>query len=94
MRGQVYIAASIRSTVLSAMSSAPQKIRSDGELLTPRQREVLHLLAQGLQAKEIAARLNVSAKTVEFHKQQMKHILGVQTVAELAVYAARHGLAE
>lgn len=94
LRGQIYIAASIRQAVLSALSAAPKRVPAGAELLTPRQKEVLQLLAQGLQAKEIAARLHVSAKTVEFHKQQMKHILGIHTVAELAVYAARHGIAD
>ncbi len=94
MGGDVYIAASIRDAVINAQQSLPKKARSGADSLTPRQREVLRLLAQGLQAKEVATRLNVSTKTIEFHKQQMKQVLGIQTVAELAVYAARHGLIE
>jgi DNA-binding NarL/FixJ family response regulator len=89
--GQTFIAEAIRQPVLSALEGLPGK----GAIpLTPRQREVLRLLAQGLQAKEVADRLNISPKTVEFHKQQMKQLLGIQTVAELGVYAARNGILE
>jgi DNA-binding NarL/FixJ family response regulator len=90
MQGRMYIADSIRGAVLKALVSSPKRTRDGADLLTSRQREVLRLLAQGLQVKVIAAELNVSPKTIEFHKQQMKQILGVQTVAELAIYAARH----
>jgi len=92
LKGRTYVAEAIREAVLGALEAGSKKAWRSIDLLTPRQREVLQLLAQGLHSKEIAAKLNVSPKTVEFHKQQMKQILGVQTVAELAVYAARHGI--
>lgn len=62
--------------------------------LTSRQREVLQLLVKGLQAKEIAATLNVSSKTVEFHKYRIMDALGLRTVADLTRYAIRNGIVE
>ena len=62
--------------------------------LTPRQREVLQLLAEGRSAKEIAADLEISARTVEFHKYQMMETLGLHTNAELIHFAIKHGLVE
>jgi DNA-binding NarL/FixJ family response regulator len=61
--------------------------------LTPRQREILQLLAAGKTAKEIAALLNVSARTVEFHKYKMMEALGLRTGAELVRFALERGIA-
>ncbi len=61
--------------------------------LTPRQREVLQLLAAGKTAKEIAALLGVSTRTVEFHKYKMMEALGLRTGAELVRFAFEHGIA-
>lgn len=66
------------------------KARADE--LTPRQREVLQLLAEGRVRKEIAAILRVSVKTVEYHREQISRKLGVHTGAELTAYAIRHGI--
>ena len=70
----------------------PQEFASDpskvfGEVLTPRQREVLQLVAEGLTAKAISVRLNISPKTVEFHKSCVMDVLGLRTTAELTRYA-------
>lgn len=68
--------------------------RSDtADQLTPRQREVLQLLAEGRSAKEIAARLGLSARTVEHHKYRLMERIGVRTNAELIRYAVQHGIA-
>lgn len=58
-----------------------------GAQLTPRQREVLQLIAEGKTAKEIALVLHISAKTVEFHRGAIMDLLGVRTTAELTRYA-------
>jgi DNA-binding NarL/FixJ family response regulator len=58
--------------------------------LTPRQREVLQLLAEGRSMKEIAALLEISPRTVAFHKYEMMVQLNVKTSAELVQYAVRH----
>jgi DNA-binding NarL/FixJ family response regulator len=60
--------------------------------LTPRQREVLMLIAQGLSTKKIAHQLNVSVKTVETHRAQIMERLGINDVAGLVRYAIRTGL--
>lgn len=60
--------------------------------LTPRQMEVLQLLAEGKSAKEIGAILSISPRTAETHKYKMMDDLGLATTAELVQYAIRHGL--
>jgi DNA-binding NarL/FixJ family response regulator len=62
--------------------------------LTPRQREVLQLVAEGKTVKEIAQLLNISPKTVEFHKSQIMEQLDLRTTAELTKYAMAHGLTQ
>jgi DNA-binding NarL/FixJ family response regulator len=60
--------------------------------LSPRQREVLQLIAEGKSTKEVAALLNISPRTAEFHKYRMMELLRIKTTAELVQYAIRHGL--
>ena len=60
--------------------------------LTPRQRDVLQLLAEGRQMKEIADVLGLSQKTVEFHKYHIMKSAGLHNNAELVLYALKHGL--
>ena len=60
--------------------------------LTPRQRETLQLLAEGKSAKEIAAALGLSSRTVEFHKYAMMESLGIENSAELIRFAIKHGI--
>ena len=60
--------------------------------LTPREREVLQLMAEGRATKEIAMDLKVSIKTVETHRRQIMEKLGIHSVAELTKYAIREGL--
>ena len=77
------------------LSSSPYEYRdlrkNPAELfashLTPRQREVLQLIAEGKTMKEISAALNISVKTVEFHKSSLINELGLRTTAELTRYA-------
>jgi DNA-binding NarL/FixJ family response regulator len=60
--------------------------------LTPRQREVLQLVAEGRANKEIAVLLHVSEKTVDFHKSAIKRELKLSSTAELTQFAIRHGI--
>jgi DNA-binding CsgD family transcriptional regulator len=60
--------------------------------LTPRQKEVIRLIAKGQTAKEIAATLDISSRTAEFHRMSLMQRLGVRTTAELTLYAADHHL--
>lgn len=91
-QGRVYVSQSIAKTVKQGLSSRSNSYRSPLDKLTSRQREVLQLIAEGLQVKAIAARLDVSPRTVEFHKYRIMDELGLRTAAELGRYAARHGI--
>jgi two-component system response regulator NreC len=66
---------------------------NDLDLLTPREREVLQLLAEGLSNREIAEQLSISVKTVETHRSNMMSKLGVSSKTELVKYALRKGWA-
>lgn len=60
--------------------------------LTPRQREVVKLIAEGQSTKEIALSLNISVKTVEAHRAQLMNRLQIYNIAGLVRYAIRNGL--
>lgn len=90
MHGRIYVTHSLAEPVMRALMPGRQTKKQDP--LTPRQREVLQLLAEGKQAKEIATLLKVSNRTVEFHKYRIMETLGLRTVPELAVYAAKEGI--
>jgi two-component system response regulator NreC len=62
------------------------------DLLTAREREILHLLAEGKSNKEIAALLNLSVFTVETHRRNLQEKLNLHTFAELILYAVRKGV--
>ena len=76
------------------MKQRPQQDGGSLAALTPRQREVLQLAAEGQSAKQIASTLGISPRTVEFHKYQAMEALGLHTNAELVHYAIKHGLVE
>lgn len=61
-------------------------------VLTNREREVLQLMAEGRSTSQIAEHLHISVKTVETHRQQIMHKLGIHNIAELTKYAIREGL--
>jgi DNA-binding NarL/FixJ family response regulator len=67
-----------------------KKLVEEDERLTERQREVLQLLAEGKVMKEIADILNMTTRTVAFHKYRMMETLGAKSNAELVRYAIRH----
>jgi DNA-binding NarL/FixJ family response regulator len=60
------------------------------EVLTARRREVLQLIAEGKSSKEIAAALNISTRTVEFHRNALMERLGLRTTAELTRWTIEH----
>ncbi len=76
------------------MKQGPGESSDPVASLTPRQREVLQFLAEGCSAKEIAASLSISARTVEFHKYQLMEASDLHTNAELIHFAIKHGLVE
>ena len=92
LAGRTYITPRIANEVLQNLMSHPGDAAKEGSGLTSREREVLQLLAEGKIMKEIAAILNVSPRTVEFHKNNIVAKTGLRTTAELARFAARHRL--
>jgi DNA-binding NarL/FixJ family response regulator len=60
--------------------------------LSPREREVLRLVAEGLRSQQIADRLQIGTGEVEVHRRNIRSKLGLQTIAELTRYAIREGL--
>jgi DNA-binding NarL/FixJ family response regulator len=92
LKGGTYITPRIAGDlVLSFRRGTPASTDALSEL-TPRQREVLQLVAEGHSAKEIAAELRIKRRTAEFHKARLMKVLGLQTTAELVKYAIRVGL--
>ena len=89
VRGERYITPQLASDVLTALAEGRG---SEEGPLTPRQREVVALLAEGRTMKEVAAALGLSPRTVETHKYQVMQSLGLQTTADLVRYAVEHGL--
>jgi len=74
-------------------SPSSSSVRStSSKPLSPREREVLQLLAEGNSSKDIAARLDVAATTIETHRRQIMDKLQLRTIAELTKYAVREGL--
>jgi DNA-binding NarL/FixJ family response regulator len=87
--GHSYITPLITKELVDVFLSAVSE-KSKG--LTPRQREVLQFLAEGLTAKEIANLLHITSRTVEFHKGQILDQLKLKTTADLIKYALTHGI--
>lgn len=80
------------SAVLARANPTRNPAEFFGSKLTPRQREVLQLVAEGKSTKEISAVLNISPKTVEFHRNSLMDELGMRTIAELTRYALARGI--
>jgi DNA-binding NarL/FixJ family response regulator len=91
-RGEMYLSPAISKTVVEALRGLPAHADHPLEGLTPRQREILQLIAEGHSTKEIAWTLKVSGKTVETHRAQLMDRLGIYDVAGLVRFAIRCGL--
>jgi DNA-binding NarL/FixJ family response regulator len=89
IKGGRYIPPSLTQGVVQSLVKQPKSVAAD---LTPRQREVLRLLANGYAMKEVAAALNISSRTVAFHKYQIMAQLGIRSSAELIQYAIRQAI--
>ena len=92
--GHSYITPLITKDMLDVFLSTASDTPGETQRLTTRQREVLQLLAEGRTAKEIANILNISSRTVEFHKSQILTQLNLQTTADLIKYALTHGIVQ
>jgi len=89
LRGRMYVASNLAQDVLETLAEPRTNATRH---LTPRQRDVVRLLAEGRTMKEIAVALGVSPRTVETHKYQAQEALGLKTTADLIRYAIAHGL--
>jgi DNA-binding NarL/FixJ family response regulator len=92
MRGETWLSSAISRLVVEEYLGARGESTGSLAQLTPRQREILQLIAEGKTTKQIAAALAVSIKTVETHRAQLMERLGIHDVAGLVRYAIRHGL--
>ena len=94
MAGETYLSPDIAVKIRDhcVEQNAPGANGGAASAITPREREVLQLLAQGFNTKKIATSLGVSPKTVETHRLHLKQRLDLHTVAELTKYAIREGL--
>ena len=90
LKGKTFIAPALTSRLLREIENAGKT--ENEAILTPRQREILQLLAQGHSAKKIAEALSISARTVEFHKYQMMAAHGLNSSAELIHFAIKQGV--
>jgi DNA-binding NarL/FixJ family response regulator len=90
LRGRSYVSPVITREMMDEATS-PQSLATSREL-SPREREVLQLLAEGKSMKEVAAVLEISPRTVEFHKYRIMELLRVKTNAELVQQAIKLGL--
>ena len=88
VRGDTWLSPSLTKRVVATYMQGA----SPDAVLTPRQREVLQLVAEGHSNKEIASRLNVALKTVETHRTELMDRLGIRGVASLVRYAIQVGL--
>jgi len=90
--GKTYVTPAIAGEVFQAMRDGDDLDADPVRKLTLRQREILRLLVDGHSAKVIAARLEISPRTVEFHKYAMIETLGLSTSADLIRFALQNGV--
>ncbi len=89
LHGKSYLTPKLRAEDWVATKARARQFSKE---LTPRQREVVQLFAEGRPMKEIAWRLGLSEKTVEFHKHHIMELFNLKSNAELVLFALKHGL--
>ena len=90
--GGVYLGPTVSEAVVRAYVSGTADVPADP--LTPRERQVLQLVAEGKTTKEIAVILGVTAKTAEMHRASLMEKLDIHSAAGLVRYAVRHGVVQ
>ena len=88
----MFISPTLAGEVLREMKSGTAQPADPVAALTPRQREILQLVAEGRSTKEIGSELDISPRTVEFHKYQLMNALKLQSSAELIHFAIKNGI--
>jgi len=94
LEGGTFVSPVLARAVFDTTQSGNRDSSDAVSRLTPHQREILRMLAEGLSAKEIARKLEISARTVESHKYQIMESLGAESSAQLIRIAIRHGVVE
>ncbi len=92
LRGKSYLSPIIAKDTVDFLLRQDKRMIDEAERLTERQREVLQLLAEGKCMKEVAAVLNITTRTVAFHKYRIMELLNAKSSAELVQYAMRNHL--
>lgn len=92
LAGKSFVTPELAGELVGGVARYPMRSHDPEAALTPRQREILQLVAQGKTAKEVGAILGLSARTVESHKYELMKALGVERSAELVQFALTHGL--
>ncbi|EGW36182.1 response regulator transcription factor [Desulfosporosinus sp. OT] len=92
--GGIYLSSDITSTVIAGFVANFGKTGGKAELISSREREIVQLLAEGNSNKNIAQLLNLSLKTVETHRSNIMHKLGLKSITDLVLYAVRNHLIE
>ncbi len=92
LNNRYYVTPLVRQTGAERNSANTNPAELFGAELTPRQREVLQLVAEGKSTREISTALNITVKTVEFHRNNLMDELGVRSIAELTRYAVSRGI--
>jgi DNA-binding NarL/FixJ family response regulator len=90
-RGHTYLSPGISETVVDAWLSKRER---PADPLTPRERQVLQLIAEGKTTKEVAQILGMSVKTAEFHRSRLMEKLDIHETASLVRYAIRKGIVQ
>jgi DNA-binding NarL/FixJ family response regulator len=92
IKGRTYVTSLVAGDLIHSYQSGDSPEKDVIKKISPRQREILQLLVEGKSGKEIASLLDISARTVEFHKYRMMEQLSIKTSAELVQYAVKHGI--
>jgi len=92
VRGGKFLSSAVSERVIDACLGRIDKEQTSLERLTPRQREVLQLVAEGHTTKDIARRLDISVKTAEAYRGELMKALDIHDIASLTRYAIRAGL--
>ena len=94
MARRIYLSPDVAEVMVDQylLKPAPDRKTDGVASLTPREREVLQLVSEGMSTKEVAAALKISGKTVDMHRQNIMNKLSLHSVAELTKYAIREGI--
>ena len=90
LKGKTYLSSAIAKDTIDFLLRSDKEMVEAGQRLTGRQREVLQLLAEGKSMKEVASVLNLTTRTVAFHKYRIMEVVNAKNSAELVQYAVRN----